>query len=269
MLLPLSHRCFQKAPPTGYGYATILVLFYSINLFYSLFSQVIISTLELYWSYWKTGIMMYLDGECILRVNSFEASEFEDQGTPTTADGSAFDSVFASRVNRMRHFAFKVEGTKWQTIPPHYSQVIEVVAPEISIVSHAQRPGGQTDPATAATGYTGAGGDPTQPLSAKLLTKALEIIDEVLKNHCEHLSDTGIYSLNDILHVVPCPLCYGDERPHGEEAGGGGVLELEASLDRMVVGGEGEHDPEAAFTPLSPLRNGALPQTQVSACVSF
>ena len=47
-------------------------------------------------------------------------------------------------------------------------------------------------------------------VSSQLLVKALEIVDEVLKSHCEQFGSMGIYSLRDMLHVIPCPLEYGD-----------------------------------------------------------
>ena len=156
-----------------------------------------IGDLELSWVYWKTGIMLYISEFVALRVNSYQTHEFED---PLLASSS----VFASRQKMLSNFLYQGEDG-YQSVPAHYKEVIEVVVPEIYIEG-------------TSSGNLGGVGRSVQPLSAKLLAKALEIIDEVVKNHCEHLTTTGIYSLNDMRHVIPCPLCYGDEdqreQPH-------------------------------------------------------
>lgn len=152
-----------------------------------------IGDLELNWVYWKTGIMLYISEYVALRVNSYQTHEFEDP----FLQNSATDSVFSSRQQMLSNFLYRgADG--YESVPDHYKEVIEVVAPEL----HIER---------ANTGNIGEVNRNVKPLSAKLLTKALEIIDEVVKNHCEHLTTTGIYSLNDMRHVIPCPLCYGDE----------------------------------------------------------
>jgi hypothetical protein len=156
-----------------------------------------IGNLELAWIYWKTGIVLYVGEKVVLRVNSLKESEFYD---PQTSH-DARDSVYSSRRNKLRLFHYQGEGG-WQSVPRHFKEVIEVVVPEVYVVRSFK---------SAANSDS----DPPLDLSAKILAKALEIIDEVLKNHCEHLASTGIYSLNDMLHVVPCAICYGDrdERP--------------------------------------------------------
>ena len=144
-----------------------------------------IGNLTLEWQYCKTGIMLILEDELLLRVNGLRSHEFEDPQERV---------VLSDTQDKLRYFHFK-GNAGWQFVPSHFTEVIEVVVPEVYIITqqevdtHSQN---------------------SNPSSAKILTKALEMIDEVLKNHCEHLANAGIYAVNDLLHVVPCPLCYGD-----------------------------------------------------------
>ena len=160
-----------------------------------------IGNLELAWIYWKTGIVLYVGEKVVLRVNSLQENEFSDP----QSSFHARDSVYSVRRNKLRLFHYQSEGG-WQSVPSHFKEVIEVVVPEVSIVKLSNN-------------VCNSDSDAPLDLSAKILAKALEIIDEVLKNHCEHLAVTGIYSLNDMLHVIPCAICYGDrdERPQDDD----------------------------------------------------
>ena len=182
-----------------------------------------IGNIEFVWSYWKTGIMLYL-GECVaLRVNSFQSHEFED---PLVVK-SVHSTVFSSRVRMLREFMY-LDGGELRSFPPHYKEVIEVVVPEVQIESR----------------NLGSGIEPrSKPLSARLLAKALEIVDEVVKSHCEHLSTSGIYSHTDMAHVIPCPMCYGDQDYRGQQAP---PLYLEEEEDMSV---SGTFDPMAGLSP--------------------
>ncbi len=149
-----------------------------------------IGNIEFQWSYWKTGIILYL-GECIaLRVNSFQCHEFED---PLQSHHQS--SLFAARQARVRGF-FYGHKDDYRTFPSRFSEVIEIVVPEVRITSNNN------------LDHTGA---QSKPLSPRILAKALEIVDEVVKSHCEHLCTSGIYSHTDIAHVIPCPMCFGDK----------------------------------------------------------
>ena len=145
--------------------------------------------------YWKTGIILYISEIAILEVHSLRSHEFED---PQEKNDKAA-SIFQSRIKKLKMFCY--EGSDgWSFIPPHFKEVIEVIVPEIFIVNRE----------------TVINPNVLPPVSSMILVKALEIIDEVLKSHCEQFAITGIYSLNDMIHVIPCPLCYGDndERQH-------------------------------------------------------
>ena len=189
--------------------------------------RTMIGSIEVSWVYWKTGIILYANDTLILRVNSLHRHEFED---PQLAKEET-KSVFSARQEQVKEFLFQGD-QGWQPIPKHFKEVIEVIVPEIYIGKNQRGPQ-VLSPA----------------MSAKILAKALEIVDEVLKNHCEHLVTTGIYSINDLLHIVPCPLCYGDkdERPQMYET-------------QRPFWGSVSIDPSVALQPhLLPLSNGALP----------
>lgn len=179
-----------------------------------------IGNLELAWIYWKTGIVLYVGEKVVLRVNSLHENEFCDP----QISFDARDSVFSVRRNKLRLFHYQSE-SGWQSIPSHFKEVIEVVVPEVCIVKLSNNIS-NNDP------------DAPMDLSAKILAKALEIVDEVLKNHCEHLAVTGIYSLNDMLHVIPCAICYGDhdERPQDDdiEDSFGGIHPQEAIVPHLL-----------------------------------
>lgn len=146
-----------------------------------------IGNVSVEWHYWKTGIMLIADDKLLMRVNSLRCDVFEDP---------RHQHAISSTLSKIQHCQFREAG-KWVSIPPQLSEVIEILVP---------------------VAYLKDGGDKSlQPtldqtsVSAKLLAKALELVDEILKNHCEHLAMNGIYTVNDMLHLVPCPLCYGDE----------------------------------------------------------
>ncbi len=181
-----------------------------------------IGNIEVQWSYWKTGIILYL-GECVaLRVNSFQSHEFQDplQSIET--------SIFATRQENVRGFFYR-QGNAYKTFPPHFREVIEVVVPEIRIESTHNI----AEPCS-------------QPLSARILAKALEIVDEVVKSHCEHLCTSGIYSHSDMAHVIPCPLCYGDKDCRGQHTQ---TPHIEYDDDITTSDDYYPSDPTAALVP--------------------
>ena len=201
-----------------------------------------VGNLTLEWQYWKTGIMLFLDNQLLLRVNSLRSHEFEDPQERV---------VLSNTHNKVKYFHFK-GNTGWQFVPKHYTEVIEVVVPEVCIIQKEMDPHPQV----------------SNPMNAKILTKALEIIDEVMKNHCEHLATSGIYAVNDLLHVVPCPLCFGDTDNRPTE------LSLTDSLDRTLdlplmsinptrIALQGDETPPAMEDSVEveqrPQQNGSIP----------
>lgn len=137
------------------------------------------------WHYWKTGIMLIADDQLLMRVNSLRRDVFEDPkqlAVVSKAQGKA----------EMFHYR---EGKEWRSVAYHFTEVIEVIVPVATLSEEEDAPTQYSKNAT---------------LSAKLLAKALEIVDEVLKNHSEHLAINGIYTVNDMLQLIPCPICYGD-----------------------------------------------------------
>ena len=51
-------------------------------------------------------------------------------------------------------------------------------------------------------------------MSAQILSRVLETIDEVLKDWFEGLIEEGIYSDKYFTHFIPCPYCFGDVKPN-------------------------------------------------------
>ena len=51
-------------------------------------------------------------------------------------------------------------------------------------------------------------------MSAQILSRVLETIDEVLKDWFEGLLEEGIYSDKHLTHIIPCPYCFGDIKPN-------------------------------------------------------
>lgn len=147
-----------------------------------------------------------------MEVHSLLGHEFDHLRSPQGMEPDS--SVFESRITKLKQFCFKGK-TGWRFAPSHYKDVIEIMIPEIFLVKN--QPPHPVMPKHS------------HPVSSQLLVKALEIVDEVLKSHCEQFASTGIYSLNDMLHVIPCPIEYGDrdERVHDlpTVAGLGGMID--------------------------------------------
>ena len=137
------------------------------------------------WHYWKTGIMLIADDQLLMRVNSLRRDVFED---PKQL------AVISSAQGKAEKFHYR-EGKEWRSVAQHFTEVVEVVVPVATLSEEENAPVQYSKNAT---------------LSAKVLAKALEIVDEVLKNHSEHLAINGIYTVNDMLQLIPCPICYGD-----------------------------------------------------------
>ena len=91
-------------------------------------------------------------------------------------------SILKSRVEKAKHFVYE-SPDGWKFIPSHFKDRIEVTVPEAVIT------------------IEGATFNHVAPMSAKILVKALEIVDEVLKSQCEQFASTGIYSHNDMMQV--------------------------------------------------------------------
>ena len=156
-----------------------------------------VSNVSVEWHYWKTGIMLIADDMLLMRVNSLRRDDFEDP---------QYQLIISSTLLKVQQFQYQ-EARKWVDIPDHLSEVIEIIVPVTFLADSKDKSlHWQT---------------PTQgSVSAKLMAKALELVDEILKNHCEHLTMNGIYTVNDMLHLVPCPLCYGDEDHRAQRSAG-------------------------------------------------
>ena len=151
-----------------------------------------IGSMELSWQYWKTGIILMLDDKMLLRVNSLHADEFEDPSK----------QLPVSRTREMVNNLVYESEEQIQTPPKHFTEVIEVIVPEINILT----PDVDSDPLTASSplsssltslssSCSSSSSSCSCPkcvhcMSAKILTKILEIVDEVLK---QPLQQPGIF----------------------------------------------------------------------------
>ncbi len=131
-----------------------------------------------------------------MELHSLIGDEFE-RSLPGTV------KAFEVRRKKLDQFKYWVRDG-WKSIPSHFSNVVEIVIPQFFLVNGL--PKATPIPADA------------PPVSNHILVKALEILDEVLKSLSEPFALTGIYTQRDMLHVVPCPLEYGDKdcRPTNE-----------------------------------------------------
>ena len=147
----------------------------------------IVANVSIEWHYWRTGIMLIANDKVIVRVNSLRRDVFEDP---------IHQSIISGTLLKVNHFQYREAG-QWVNIPEHLSEVIEIIIPVTFLADIRSNP-------------IKLGQATQNSVSAKLMAKMLELIDEILKTHCEHLAMNGIYTVNDMLHLTPCPLCYGD-----------------------------------------------------------
>ena len=151
--------------------------------------RAMLGNISIEWQYWKTGIMLIADDKLLLRVNSLQQDVFVDP---------RLQRVVSSALSKIQNFQYQEAG-KWTSIQDHLTEVVEIVVPQMILQEDESR-----------LFPRGGGASFRESLGAKLMAKVLELIDEILKNHCEHLAMNGIYTVNDMLHLIPCPLCYGD-----------------------------------------------------------
>ena len=214
--------------------------------------QGMVSNVGIEWQYWKTGIMLIADDKLIVRVNSLRRDVFNDP---------KHQSVISSTLLKVRHFKYR-EAAQWVSIPEHLSEVIEIIVP-VTFLAESGMNSFKLEPAR-------------NLVSAKLMAKMLELIDEILKSHCEHLAMNGIYTVNDMLHLTPCPLCYGDEdcrvllppapqhkqeeQEEGNDGGNDGGMNRRALTSRREV----RNRPDRAFSKSLPAMEGLeqVEQTQ-------
>ena len=71
-------------------------------------------------------------------------------------------------------------------------------------------------------------------MSSKILVKALEMVDEVLKSQCEQFASSGIYSLREMMQVIPCPIEYGDRDERHHDLAPHRLGNLRTSLDSVL-----------------------------------
>ena len=203
--------------------------------------RTMIGNLTAQWQYWKTGILLMLENEMLLRVNSLHIDQFAD---PQCRE------PLSDNHKRLKLFQYK-DGSEWTFSDGHYSEAIEVIVPQVQIVQ------GTEDVCEVYPDFPGCH-EGQLHLSTKILAKALEVIDEVIKSRCENLAIMGIYSPSEMLHLIPCPLCLGDEdnRKKFEER-----LNRERMNNALLDGGEEIEQSQPAVEPPAKQETPTVPDT--------
>ena len=152
------------------------------------------SNFHLRWKYWRTGVVLELNHQPILTINSLKCDAFTD---PIN------EIIISDTSQKAKRFQFCDEGNKLIPLKGSFTEVFEVIVPEIILepVNPSGFPFAQEDLSPS---------EKSRAISFKLLAKGLEIIDEVLRGYSSDFAEDGIFSLRNMFHVVPCPICFGD-----------------------------------------------------------
>lgn len=169
----------------------------SVSMFrgdYGQFHQ-IGSNFHLRWKYWRSGVVLELNHQIVLTINSLKSDEFTDPANET---------IISDTSQKAKRFKFCDEGNNLISLKHAFPEVFEVIVPEIILepVNPTGFPLGQEDLSPS---------EKSQAISSKLLAKGLEIIDEVLRGYSSDFAEDGIFSLRNMFHVIPCPICFGDK----------------------------------------------------------
>jgi len=143
----------------------------------------LIGSLLCKWSYGKNYIELSLGEYSILRVNGFLSKEGNKQFT-----------ISATRRKLRNMLVYKQDN---QTVEEMMLQQegFEVSISDYVVVSRSEENNEVHH---------------SDLMSMQILSHVLEIIDEVLRDWFEGLSERGIYSDNYLAHIIPCPFCCGD-----------------------------------------------------------
>lgn len=160
------------------------------------------------WSYSKNSIELTLGDEPVLCVNAL----FRSASNKIAISGS---------VEKVKNMQIYCDVDRF--VQANISDGFEVNVPDYIVTSC--RPGGEVCLSNL--------------LGAQILSRALEIIDEVFKEWFEGLLEQGIYSDDNLQHFIPCPYCYGDKKPRVVDDNGEGLM-TQSYLSRQPDGVTGE-----------------------------
>lgn len=141
----------------------------------------LIGSLLCRWSYGRNYIELSLGEHSILRVNALFNKED--------------NKIVSVTRNKLKNMLVYKQDDKIVEEMMQQQEGFEVNIPDYTIIS---RPEGNNKVHSS------------DLMSMQMLSHVLEIIDEVLKDWFEGLSERGIYSDSYLTHIIPCPFCCGD-----------------------------------------------------------
>ena len=159
----------------------------------------IIGALPCRWSYSKNHVMLELGHHVILCVNGLYGFNDIDNKRERVAISHS-----VSKLEKMHIYHGGDMGFKSVNVNDGF---------EVTIPDYVVHSGQSTDNLV----------HESRLLSAQMLSRVLETIDEMLKDWFEGLTEQGIYSDKYLTQFIPCPYCFGDDKP---------IDVLEASLER-------------------------------------
>ena len=163
----------------------------------------IIGALPCRWSYSKNHIMLELGYSVILCVNGLYGFNDVDNKRERIPISCSVD-----KLEKMHIYHGANEGFKSVNV----SDGFEVTIPDY-VVHSGPNPDNLVHE--------------SRLVSAQILSHVLETIDEMIKTWFEGLMEQGIYSDTYLTQFIPCPYCFGDDRPMHMDV-------LDASLERRL-----------------------------------
>ena len=143
----------------------------------------LIGSLLCKWSYGKNYIELSLGEYSILRVNSLCSKE---DNKIISATRSKLENMVVHKQNRQTVEEMMLQQEGFEVNISDY--VVISRSDKSNKVHHSKH------------------------MSMQMLSHVLEIIDEVLRDWFEGLSERGIYSDIYLSHIIPCPFCCGDSQ---------------------------------------------------------
>ena len=141
----------------------------------------LIGSLLCRWSYGKNYIELSLGEYSILRVNALFNKED--------------NKIISVTRNKLKNMLVYKQDDKTVEVMMQQQESFEVNIPDYIIISCHE----ENNKAHC-----------SDLMSMQMLSHVLEIIDEVLRDWFEGLSERGIYSDSYLTHTIPCPFCCGD-----------------------------------------------------------
>lgn len=151
-------------------------------------SNASIGTLPCRWLYGNNHIILKLEEDVILRINSLYS--FTDVGDKREK------IPISHTIGKLEKMQIYYGNTYFKSI--NVNDGFEITIPDYIVQS-----GPNLDNLV----------HESKLMSAQVLSHVLETIDEVIKDWFEGLMEQGIHSDKYLTHFIPCPYCFGDTEP--------------------------------------------------------